>query len=89
MPTTAAAAEVVFENTITVGRGLGLPGKSIGWGTWIRTKINGVRVRSKSLIRKGFSVNYVVLNSPDVDGSGRNYKACRGGSVFPSQAKSS
>jgi hypothetical protein len=31
-----------------------LQGHSVGWGTWIRTKTGGVRVRPAPLMRKGF-----------------------------------
>jgi hypothetical protein len=30
-----------------------------GWGTWIRTKIDGVRVRAGSLILQDISSNWV------------------------------
>jgi hypothetical protein len=41
--------------------------KSTGWGTWIRTKINGVRVRYVTLILHVFLRNPVLFDHLEIN----------------------
>jgi hypothetical protein len=52
---------------------------SSGWGTWIRTKINGVRVRCPALISKGFIVKNFILPICNFNGLETNCKNKRPG----------
>jgi hypothetical protein len=42
--------------------------KERGWGTWIRTKINGVRVPSYLFVFNGLDVKHGILHLLDING---------------------